>query len=185
VRGFFRELTEAMFTLKHAELKSSFDRSFREAPVERNHELAHLLIVRIGTTRFALRVSDLAGLARVQTVVPIPSTGLGLLGVAGLKGRMVAVYSLAAMIGSPALNTEADRWLVLCRGEDRIALAFTAAEGTLMVPSSELCPVSQGAPAHATDAVGSNSSRMWLLDVNSIAGAIVQQTATPASNERS
>jgi len=166
-------------------LKSSFDRSFQEAPVERNHELAHLLIVRIGTTRFALKVSDLAALARAQTVVPIPSTNAGLLGLAGLKGRMVAVYSLAAMIDSPALHTEPEHWLVLCRSENRIALAFTAAEGTVMVPSSDLCPVSPGAPRHATDAVGVGASRLWLLNVHSIAAAIVEQTAMPASNERS
>jgi chemotaxis signal transduction protein len=183
VRGI--DLTETAITLKHEELKSSFDRSFQEAPVERNHELAHLLIVRSGTARFALKVGDLAALARVQTVVPLPATDPGLLGVAGLKGRMVALYSLAAMIGSPALKTDPERWLVLCRSEDRIALAFTAAEGTLMVPISDLCPVSPGAPPHATDAVGTGASRLWLLDVSSIAAAIVQRTAVPASNESS
>jgi chemotaxis signal transduction protein len=104
-------------------------------------------------------MGDLAALARAQTVMPIPSADLALLGLAGLKGRLVAVYSLAATIGSPALNTEPERWLVLCRNEDRIALAFTAAEGTLMVPSSELYPVSQGAPPHATDAVGVGAAR--------------------------
>jgi purine-binding chemotaxis protein CheW len=175
---------ETAITLKHEELKSSFDRSFQEAPVERNHELAHLLIVRIGTTRFALKVSDLAALAHAQTVVPIPSTDAGLLGLAGLKGRMVAVYSLAAMIDSAALNTEPEHWLALCRSEDRIALAFTAAEGTVIVPRSDLCPVSPGAPRHATDAVGEGASRLWLLNVQSIAAAIVEQTAMPAS-ERS
>ncbi len=176
-------MTETAIVLKIEELKSSFDRTFQEALVERNQQLEHLLIVRIGTARFALKVGDLAGLARAQTVVPIPTTDPGLLGLAGLKGRMVAVYSLAALIGSPALSTEPERWFVLCRCEERIALAFTAAEGTLMVPSSELCPVSPGAPPHATDAVGSGSSRLWLLNVSSIAATIVQQTGAPASDE--
>jgi chemotaxis signal transduction protein len=169
-------LKETAIELKHEELRSAFDRSFQEAPVERNHELAHLLVVRIGNARFALRVSDLARLARTQGVTPLPSADRGLLGLAGLKGRLVAVYSLAAMIGSAALGTEPERWFVLCRTEDRIALAFTAAEGTIMVPSSELCPVSAGAPAHATDAVGSGVSRLWLLDARSIAAAIVAST---------
>jgi chemotaxis signal transduction protein len=177
-------LTDTAIVLKFEELKSSFDRTFQEAHVERDRELVHLLIVRIGTAKFALKVGDLAGLARVQTVVPIPTTDSRLLGLAGLKGRMAAVYSLAALIGSPALSTEAERWLVLCRFEKGIALAFTAAEGTRMVPSSELCPVSSGAPPHATDAVGSGSSRLWLLNVNSIAATIVQQTGAPASDER-
>lgn len=161
-------------------LKSSFDRSFQEAPVKRDHELAHLLIVRIGAARFALKVSDLAGLARAQTVVPIPAAAPGLLGVAGLKGRMVAVYSLAVLIGSPALSKEPQSWLVLCRGEDQVALAFTAAEGTMMVSSSALCPVSPSAPPHATDAIGSGASQLWLLNVGSIAATIVKQTASPA-----
>jgi chemotaxis signal transduction protein len=130
-------LTDTINLLDFEELKSSFDRTFQQARVERNHELVHLLVVRIGTARFALKVCDLAGLARAQTVVPVPAADPGLLGLAGLKGRLVAVYSLAAQIGSAALTTEPQRWLVLSRSDRGIALAFSAAEGTMMVPSSD------------------------------------------------
>jgi len=174
-------LIETADVLDFEELKTSFDRTFEQARVELNQELVHLLIVRTGAARFALKVGELAGLARAQTVVPIPTADAGLLGLAGLKGRMVAVYSLAAQVGTPNLSAGAERWLVLCRSDKGIALAFTVAEGTLMVPSSDLCPVSAGAPPHATDAVGSGASRLWLLNVSSIAAAIVQQTATPFS----
>ena len=61
--------------------------------------------------------------------------------------------------------------MVLCRCEKEIALAFTAVTGTMMVPRVELSPVSPGAPPHATDAVGSGASQLWLLNVNSIAEA--------------
>jgi hypothetical protein len=94
---------------------------------------------------------------------------------------MVAVYSLAAMIGSTELSTEQNRWLVLCRCEKEIALAFTAVTGTMMVPRTELSPVSPGAPPHATDAVGSGSLQLWLLNVSSIAGNLAKKTGTPAS----
>ncbi len=50
--------------LNFEDMKKSFDRTFQEPLVEREQELVHLLIVRIGTPRFALRVADLAGLAR-------------------------------------------------------------------------------------------------------------------------
>jgi purine-binding chemotaxis protein CheW len=176
-------LTDTINLLDFEELKSSFDRTFQEARVERNHELVHLLVVRIGTARFALKVGDLAGLARAQTVVPVPAADRGLLGLAGLKGRLVAVYSLAAQIGSAAITTEPQRWLVLSRCDRGIALAFSAAEGTMMVPSSDLFPAEHGAPTHATDAVGSGAARLWLLNVNSIAAAIVAQTTTPASEQ--
>ena len=150
-------MIETDIALKFEELRQSFDLTFQQPLVERGQELVHLLIVRIGIARFALKVADLAGLARAQTVVPIPGADSGLLGIAGLKGRMVAVYSLAAMIGSPELRTEPNRWMVLCRCEKEIALGFTAVTGTMMVPRAELSPVSPGAPPHATDAVGSGA----------------------------
>lgn len=178
-QGLLREgskLNETAIGLKHEELKRAFDRSFREAPVERNYEFAHLLVVRIGDARFALRVSDLAGLARAQSVTPVPTSDRGLLGLADLKGRLVAVYSLAAMIGGAAPRTEPERWFVLCRAEDRIALAFSAAEGMVKVPSSELCPV----PQHATATVRTGASRLWLLNAGSIAAGSVQSTQRTA-----
>ncbi len=179
-------MIETDVALKFEDLKRSFDLTFQEPLVERGQELAHLLIVRIGGARFALKVADLAGLVRAQTVVPIPASGSGLLGLAGLKGRMVAAYSLAAMIGCPELSTEQARWMVLCRCEREIALAFTGVTGTMMVPAAELSPVSPGAPPHATDAVGTGSSQLWLLSVSSIAETIVQQSAAaaPASQGR-
>jgi len=176
-------LIETDVALKFEDLKRSFDLTFQQPLVERGQELVHLLIVRIGTARFALKVADLAGLARAQTVVPIPGADSGLLGIAGLKGRMVAVYSLAAMIGSTELSTEQNRWMVLCRCEKEIALAFTAVTSTMMVPRAELSPVTPGAPPHATDAVGFDSSHLWLLNVSSIAENIVQKTAASATGD--
>jgi chemotaxis signal transduction protein len=176
-------LIETDVALKFDDLKRAFDLTFQQPLVKRGHELVHLLIVRIGTARFALKVADLAGLARAQTVVPLPGADAGLLGVAGLKGRMVAVYSLAAMIGCPELSTEQNRWMVLCRCEKEIALAFTAVTGTMMVPRAELSPVSPGAPPHATDAAGSGSSQLWLLNVSSIAENIVRKTGAAASGD--
>jgi chemotaxis signal transduction protein len=174
-------LIETDVALKFEDLKRSFDLTFQQPLVERGQELVHLLIVRIGIARFALKVADLAGLARAQAVVPIPGEDSGLLGIAGLKGRMVAVYSLAAMIGSAELSTEQNRWMVLCRCQKEIALAFTAVTGTMMVPRAELSPARPGSPPHATDAVGSGSSQLWLLNVSSIAEHIVKKTEAPPS----
>ena len=133
-------MIETDIVLKFEDLKRAFDLTFQQPLVERGQELVHLLIVRIGTARFALKVADLAGLARAQTIVPIPGADSELLGIAGLKGRMVAVYSLAAMIGSPELSIEQNQWMVLCRCEKEIALAFTAVTGTMMVPRARAQP---------------------------------------------
>jgi chemotaxis signal transduction protein len=165
--------------LNFEDLKKSFDLTFREPKVERGQELMHLLIVRVGITRFALKLADLAGLVHARTVVPIPSSGSGLLGLTGLKGRMVATYSLAVMIGCPEVSAEPARWMVLCRCQREIALAFTAVTGTMMVAARELSPAGPGAPPHATDAVGSGAIQLWLLNVNSIAETIVRKVGAP------
>jgi chemotaxis signal transduction protein len=177
-------LSDSDDTLNSEDLRSAFDRTFQEARVELSHELVHLLVVRIGMARFALKVGDLAGLARAQTIVPIPAADSGLLGLAALKGKMVAVYSLGARIGSPMAAAEPERSLVLCRSDREIALAFSAAEGTMMIPSSELWPAGAGAPEYATGAVGAGSARLWLLNVSAISAAITLQTRTPAPDLR-
>jgi chemotaxis signal transduction protein len=177
-------LIETDVALKFEDLKKSFDRTFQEPLVERGQELVHLLIVRVGAGKFALKVADLAGLVRAQTVVPIPATGSALLGLAGLKGRMVAAYSLAALIGCPEVSIAPARWMVLCRCQKEIALAFSAVTGTMMVAGAQLSPVSPGAPPHATDAVGSGSSQLWLLNVVSIAESIVEQSAAAQASEQ-
>ena len=169
--------------LKFEDLKRAFDLTFQRPQVERDQELVHLLIVGVGNARFALKVADLAGLARAQTVVPIPGADSRLLGIAGLKGRMVAVCSLAAMIGYAESSGEQNRWMVLCRCARDIALGFTAVTGTMMVPRAELSPVSPGAPPHATDAVGAGASQLWLLSVNSIAESVVEKSAALTSLE--
>jgi hypothetical protein len=51
----------------------------------------------------------------------------------------------------------------------------------MMVPRAELSPASPGAPPHATDAVGSGASQMWLLSVSSIAETIVKKAGAEAS----
>lgn len=176
-------MTENGSALKLEKLKRSFDQGFQEAGVERDQTLVHLLTIRIATEKFALPVAELAGLARASIVVRLPAAIPGLLGLAGVKGRMVAVYSLAKLVGCEGVGPDQECWSVLCRPYDRIALAFAATDGTLMVPRSTLNPVGPGAPSHVTDTVGSGSSPHWLLSIESLVEAIASQTrvASPAS----
>jgi chemotaxis signal transduction protein len=167
---------------KLEELKRSFDRAFQDATIERELGLEHLLRIRVGTERFAVRVAELAGLMRTPTIVRLPTTVTGLLGLAGVKGRMVAMYSLGALLECQKGDGEEEYWSILCRFDDRIAFTFAAADGTLTVSRSELCPISSGAPAHVTDTVGAGAARRWLLGLSWVAQAVADRTqAKPAS----
>jgi chemotaxis signal transduction protein len=169
---------------KLQELRESFDRAFQDPTGEPELGLEHLLRIRIGTERFAIRVVELAGLMRSPTIVRLPATRTGLLGLAGVKGRMVAVYSLGALLGCQKGSGDEEYWSVICRFDDRIAFTFAAADGTLMVSGSELCPITSGAPAHVTDTVGVGPARRWLLGLSSVAQAVANsaQAGSPSSS---
>jgi hypothetical protein len=60
----------------------------------------------------------------------VPSEHRELLGIAGMRGGVVAVFDLGALIGAP--QPEELRWLVLAKGAP-LAFAFSAFDGQLVV----------------------------------------------------
>lgn len=113
-----------------AELRQAFDAGFAERhPVEPPPE-DPLLAVRAGGVPFAVPLADLAGVHAAARIVPLPDGAPGLLGLAGVRGRVVAVHDLAAAAGAGALAGP-PRWLLVARGAEPIALAVEAVEGHL------------------------------------------------------
>jgi chemotaxis signal transduction protein len=68
--------------------------------------------------------------------VAIPSPVSELIGIAGVRGGIVPVYSLAALLGHARQDQE--RWLVLCQLENPVVFAFTELEGYIQVPVAQL-----------------------------------------------
>jgi purine-binding chemotaxis protein CheW len=126
-----------------AELRAAFDRTyalpaqFQEA--KRNEDL---LAIRLAGNAYAIKVSEISGLANDRKTIALPSTIPELLGVAGIRGELVPVYSLAALM---EVNRGPDetRWLALCGAKEPIGLAFTEFEGYLQVPLSDLYAAGQ------------------------------------------
>jgi chemotaxis signal transduction protein len=121
-----------------AELRNAFDRAraipFSSQAVER---MESLLGVRVCGDAYAIRISEISGLANARKVVELPSAIPELLGVAGVRGVLVPVYSLSALLG---YNAEAaqGRWLVLCGTEEPVGLALNDFEGYVMVSSAKI-----------------------------------------------
>jgi chemotaxis signal transduction protein len=59
----------------------------------------------------------------------------GLLGLAGIRGELVPVYSLAALLGYQT-PSRTPRWLALCDGAQTFGLAFDDFERHLNVPAA-------------------------------------------------
>ena len=120
------------------ELRSTFDRE-RAAPFSSRteEETESLLAIRVSRDAYAIRVSEIAGLATDRKIAAFPSPIPELLGVAGIRGTLVPVYSLTGLLGYGA-ETGQVRWLVLCGSEEPFGLAFSDFEGYLRMPRTQL-----------------------------------------------
>ena len=109
-----------------AQLRTDFDNGFAQAPrISADHE--SVVQIRVGGEAFAIRTGDIAGLVKSRKIVPLPSRMPELLGLTALRGSLIPVYDLAALLGlSPGPGPS---WLILATGDTPIGLAFEGFEG--------------------------------------------------------
>jgi chemotaxis signal transduction protein len=133
------------------ELRRRFDAAFVAAPVDRDEDLESFLAVKIGNEGYALRIRDVTGFAAARKIVPLPSPIAEMLGLAGIRGSVVPVFSLAAMIGYGQAQ-EVPRWFLLCGAAEPIALGFGEFEGYLELPRASRSEVAGAGDPDATRA---------------------------------
>jgi purine-binding chemotaxis protein CheW len=169
------------------ELRRRFDGAFVAAPADREEDLESFLAVRIGNEGYALRIRDVTGFAAARRIVPLPSPVAEMLGLAGIRGSVVPVFSLAAMIGYEQAE-QAPRWFLLCGAAEPIALGFAEFEGYLELPRADRTGVSEageGAPAravrdHVRQVVRARGEVRGVIDVPSVVEAIEARVAAAA-----
>jgi chemotaxis signal transduction protein len=142
-------------SIQAVKLRNEFDRA-RAIPFlpEAAEQIENLLAVRISGDAFAIRLREISGLATDRKIVAFPSPIPELLGLAGIRGRLVPVYSLAALLGYSA-SADQGRWLALCGAEEPVALAINDFEGYFRVPFSQVYTAEQKdlVRTHATHVV--------------------------------
>jgi chemotaxis signal transduction protein len=126
-----------------AELRNAFDQAYALPPAFQGPEqVENLIAIRVVRDPYALRISEIYGLSNNRKAVPFPSPIPELLGVAGIRGRLVPVYSLAALLGYSQDAGEA-RWIALCGSEEPAGLAFSDFEGYIRVPLAQVYAAEQ------------------------------------------
>lgn len=111
-----------------------------------------VVAIRVGGRTWGLRVAELLRIEPLKAIVPLPSETPFLLGLAGVQGRLTAVYSLAGLLGLPP---EASRWLALYRDDESFALAIGKVEGYRQILLTEA----------ATDTEGRDDGPLPLIDL--------------------
>ncbi len=154
-----------------AELRRDFDRAYAE-PVRTGVTAAEdLLAIEIASQRFAIRMSEIAGLYAGKKVTRIPGGNAALLGIAGFRGALLPVYDLHALLGHP--RTQAPRWLVVSAAAP-VALAFEAFGGQLRVARTDIAtrPAGAHAGSYARELVRSQRFMGPILHLPSVLEAI-------------
>lgn len=119
------------------DLRQAFDHSFALPPRALAAEVDDLLSIHLAGERYAVRLRDIAMMVASRAVVPVPSAVPALLGLVGIRGRVVPVFSLAAILGHEHA-TGAPRWLVVCGAEEPIAFGFSHFEGYVRLARSSV-----------------------------------------------
>ena len=123
---------------KAADLRKTFDRAFAEPPPAEAEASADYLGIRIGSAAYAVALAEIGAVFADKVIAPLPSGAGELLGVAGVRGDVVPVFGLAALIGQ-AGGGDRPRWLVLARG-GQAGFAFDALDGHLRIPIANISP---------------------------------------------
>jgi chemotaxis signal transduction protein len=159
-----------------ADLRAAFDAAFARPVDGPGQDTVALLALRAGGEAVAVRVLETAGIMAARPVVPVPSPRPELLGVSGIRGAVVPIYSLARLLGRA--DDGAPRWIVLAAaGTERVGLAVAAFERHLVVPAAEVRAAARraGAGGHAPEVLHAGGETRPVLSVPSLIRAITRR----------
>jgi chemotaxis signal transduction protein len=122
---------EPQTVAKVAELKRMFDQTFAEAPRSDASPEDDLLAISVGADPYAIRLSEVAGLLADRRVTWLPGSVPELIGLMGLRGALVPVYDLRALLGYA--RGIVPRWFLIAAAT-QVAIAFDRFDGHLRVP---------------------------------------------------
>lgn len=117
------------------QLRKSFDETFTRPPYQAPAQ-TDMLMVTVGGTDRAVRLGQITRVARNPGTVPVPALAASFIGVAGMRGAVLPVFSLASLLGLDATTHD---WLLIVQGsaqQESIAFSCEAVRGYVQVKSS-------------------------------------------------
>ena len=155
------------------ELRQAFDRSFADVPSVDGTGVQDLLDLRFGTAGYALRLGDLAALVADVQITPVPTSVPELLGIAAIRGSMLPVYDLGAILGHPGESNL--RWTAVAAGNSPVGLAFARFEGHLRVRVDAIAADVRSGASHVREVVHLEAGVRSIVSVVSVLDAITNR----------
>ncbi|HTA21594.1 MAG TPA: chemotaxis protein CheW [Polyangia bacterium] len=174
-------------------LRRAFDHGFAAPARVHSEDAVDLLALTVGTERYAVRLGDVGGLLVDRRLVALPATVPEFLGLTAIKGGVVPVWSLSALLGYGADHAP-PRWLILVGGRSRgetLAVAFERFDGHLRVPRGQLSERSSEGSSEAghrgavrvRHSVRADGGPLGVLDVAAIIDDIKRRLGLPAGKD--
>ena len=166
--------------------RQAFDQTFAAPPINRVETFEGLLAIRVAGDPYALRVREIRGVVASRRVVPLPSPKPELLGVAGIRGSLVAVYSLAALLGHGA-DGKAPSWIALAGAAEPVGLAFEGLDGFVRVRAADLSAPQpgNGARPHVGELALVQGQSRRIVDLPSTLAALEAHAGSAGSAKES
>lgn len=119
-------------------LRQEFDHGFA-LPQHVASDDEDLIGVEVGGAPHALRLEDISGVLADLAIVSVPSSSPHLVGIVGVRGEVLSVFDLAALLGYP--RAPRTRWMAVGKG-GRTAFSFTRLIRHLRVPRTAIVKAS-------------------------------------------
>ncbi|HYO51535.1 chemotaxis protein CheW [Archangium sp.] len=171
-------LSRTRAQLRLDELRDGFDSSFSRPPPARQEPGEALLRLRVGGAPLAVRLGHLSGLHLMPRLVRLPGGPASLLGLAGLRGQLIAVHDLTALLGLQ--SGEPPRWLLLAGGTRRVGLAAAGFEGQLRATREQMMSGGGSSAVHpllSTSVLLPDAAPLPVLDVESLVRGLLEEAS--------
>lgn len=166
-------LDQLPLSAKARELRQAFDATFAIPPPPPNPPTVALLLVRAGGELVAMRRAEITGFVHADAIALAPGHSPAFAGLAGLRGGLYPVWSLAGLLGRPSAPVGAGCWLVLAEANGiPFALACEGLEKMIFVP--------EAAVAASTRRDGTTGSAQGVVEWNSTLAPVVDLPALQA-----
>ena len=151
-----------------AELRLQFDNTFVAPPPGPAEGNESLITLRAAGEALAVKMLHITAVAKRRRIVPVPTRVPGLLGITVLRGTLLPVYDLAAILGLPAPAGERS-WLMLTGPETTVGLIFDEFEGQIEIDRACLYESgSSGSRKHLRVTAKVNDTHRAVIDIPGI-----------------
>ncbi|HUJ57463.1 MAG TPA: chemotaxis protein CheW [Kofleriaceae bacterium] len=156
-------------TDRAAELRAAFDRGFAEPVRGPRGATRDVLRVRVGGQPHAIELAEVAALHVDRRVVALPTRARELLGVVAIRGAILPVYDLRAVLGLDPAGPP--RW-VIALAAAAVAVALDGFEGLVRTAAA---PIARGEGRFVRGALALDGAMLPVIDLAAVASTLARR----------